>query len=169
MTFRASLARYLKGVLEETSPPTSSPPPPPNPASTPTTTTESTTTSAISEAGTLAVVLETLARMQTEQLRETREMVLSILQGRPMDPEQMAARPEPQPLRTPYDPPDYDHPGIEDLPGALQSVFEREDQEQHTLRTLRTEREVLSQQLDQARAALQDPQGPASGLFLSTD
>jgi hypothetical protein len=168
---RQSLARYLRGVLEESTPTTSFPPPP-SPESTPPTTTTS-TTPAISEAGTLAVVLETMRSMQEQNLRELRGMVMDILQGRPMSEAQIAAmaaaQPDPQPLRTPFDPPDYDHPGIEDLPGHLQSVFEREAGEQDTLRTLRTEREVLSMQLDQARAALADPQGPAFDPSWSTD
>lgn len=127
----------------------------------------------MSEAGTLAVVLETMRSMQEQNMRETRELVLSILQGRPMDEAQVAAMkaaaPEPQPSRTPFDPPDYDHPGIEDLPGSLQAVFTREEDEQNTLRSLRTEREVLSMQLDQARMALRDPQGPDSDTSWSTD
>lgn len=172
MTLRASLARYLSGLLEEISPPTSSRPPPPNLESTPLTTTKTTTTPGISEAGTLAVVLETMRAMQEQNLREIRGMVTDILQGRPMtEVEAQAAvrQVDPQPSRTPFDPPDYDNPGIEDLPGSLQSVFEREAGEQDAIRLLRTEREVLSHQLDLARAALVDPQGPASGLFLSTD
>lgn len=173
MTLRASLARYVRGLLSE-DPPTlnGSSHPPPSPESTPPTTTTS-TTPAMSEAGTLAVVLETMRAMQEQNLREIRGIVTDILQGRPMDEAQMAAMkaaaPEPQPSRTPFDPPDYDNPGIEDLPGAIQAVFTREEDEQNTLRSLRTEREVLSMQLDQARAALRDPQGPDSDTSWSTD
>jgi hypothetical protein len=114
----------------------------------------------------LSVVLTTMREMQSEQLREMREMVLSILQGRPMDEAQLEAirsmQPEPQPSRMPYDPPDYDAPGTDDLPPGLQAVFQREEVEQDAVRLLRTEQEVLAQQLDEARAAILDPQGPVS-------
>lgn len=101
-------------------------------------------------------------------MRETRELVLSILQGRPMEmngpPEDGSLppmTPESQALRERYDPPDYDDESTEDLPEGIQGIFERERQELADLRLLRTEREVLAAQLDEARAQLTDPQGPA--------
>ena len=162
MTMRASLARYVRGLLEEPSTPTTSDPPTSSPLSIPPTTTPSTpTTSATSEAGLLQVVLETMERMQTQNLKEIRGMVSDILQGREADVSMTAPSPSLPPSMMPFDPPDYDSPGTEDLPGGIQAVFERQDQEQHDVRLLRTEQEVLAQQLDEARAALMDPQGPA--------
>ena len=110
----------------------------------------------------MAVVLETMERMQRENLREIRGMVSDILQGRESDHAPMTSPPAPgEPLRTLFDPPDYDSPGTEDLPGGIQAIFEREETEQHDVRLLRTEQEVLAQQLDEARSMLRDPQGPA--------
>ena len=123
--------------------------------------TPSTPTSPVtSEAAVLGVVLETMERMQRESLREIRGMVSDILQGREVDSSQPPPTPSP-PLKMSFDPPDYDSPGTEDLPGGIQAIFEREENEIHDVRLLRTEQEVLAQQLDQARAQLMDPQGPA--------
>jgi hypothetical protein len=113
------------------------------------------------EAGLLSVVLTTMREMQTENLREIRGMVSDILQGREVDSSQLSPTPESQPLKMSFDPPDYDDPGTADLPEGIQAVFERQDQELHDVRLLRTEQEVLAAQLDQARAQLMDPQGPA--------
>ena len=172
MTFRQSLQRYVRGLLSEELPqPMPSDPPPPSPGLTPPITTPSSMmTSGISEAGLVQVVMQTMREMQTENLREIRGMVTDILQGRPLSETELAARlasqPEEQPLRDSFDPPDYDSPDISDLPDGIQSVFERERIEQADLRNLRTEREVLAAQLDEARAMLMDPQGPASELSL---
>ena len=171
MTLRTSLARYVRGLLEEPSTPTTSPPPTSSPSSTPPTTTPSTTTSPVtSEAGVLGVVLETMERMQRENLREIRGMVSDILQGRENGggPNSAPSSPD-QPLSLPFDPPDYDAPGVEDLPGGIQGVFAREEDETTTVRQVRTEQEVLAQQLDLARTALVDPQGPAFESSSSTD
>lgn len=166
MTLRASLARYVRGLLEEPSTPTVSDPPTPSQGSSPPTSTPSTTTpsNGTSEAGLLAVVLETLERMQRDSMRETRELVVTILQGREIDPSLIPAE-EPPPSRMLFDPPDYDDPGTDDLPGGLQAVFEREESERETVRSLRDEQGILAQQLAQARAALGDPQGPAFENF----
>lgn len=163
MTLRTSLARYVRGLLsEEPSTPNASSPPTQSPLSTPPTTTPSTpvTSPAISEAGLLQVVLETMERMNRENLREMRELTISILQGRDSDQPPTSDSTVPQNLREPYDPPDYDDPGTEDLPGGIQSIFERERQEQNDFRHLRTEREVLAAQLEESRAMISDPQGP---------
>jgi hypothetical protein len=117
----------------------------------------------------MQVVLETMERMQRENLREIRGMVTDILQGRETEPSASLTVPLPSPSMTPFDPPDYDSPSLEDLPGGIQAVFERQDQEQHDVRLLRTEQEVLAQQLDEARAALMDPQGPGFVPSWSTD
>jgi hypothetical protein len=119
------------------------------------------------EAGVLTVFMETVKEMQKEQMKETRELVLSILQGRPITDlnggaPSSAPSSQPDPSREPYDPPDYDSPDMGDLPIGIQSIFSREDQETTDLRHLRTEREVLDAQLAEARAALLDPQGPVS-------
>lgn len=171
MTFRTSLARYLRGVLDESTPTTSSPPTP-NPTSSPPTTTPSmTTVPATSEAGLLATVLETMERMQRENLKEIRALVIDLTQGREIDAatlEKMQEQSLP-PERMQFDPPDYDAPGTEDLPGGIQAIFEREQIEQEEVRQLRTQQEVLARQLDEARAALTDPQGPASAIFSSAD
>jgi hypothetical protein len=130
------------------------------------------TMGAASEAGLLAVVLQTMREMQSEQLRETREMVLSILQGRPMETssgQTNGSGEDRPPLKEPYDPPDYDSDDLTDLPEGIQSIFDRERQEVTDLRHLRTEREVLAAQLDEARAMLMDPQGPVSDPSYSTD
>lgn len=164
MTFRSSLARYLRGVLEETSTQNGSDPLTSSPLSTPRTTTRSTRTSpATLEAGALAVVMETMKEMQRESWKETRELVVTILQGRELDPSMIPTE-APQPSRSSFDPPDYDAEGTEDLPGGIQAVFQRQEQEQNDVRLLRTEQEVLARQLDEARAAILDPQGPASEL-----
>jgi hypothetical protein len=111
-------------------------------------------------------MMEQMMKMHLEQIKEMRELVLSILQGRPMS-ETPSSTPSttssasPDPSTAPFDPPDYDNPGTEDLPPGIQSIFAREDQEQVDLRHLRTEREVLDAQLEEARAAIMDPQGPA--------
>jgi hypothetical protein len=170
MSFRTSLARYVKGLLEEPSTPTISDPPTSNPLSTPPTTTPSTpTTSGTSEAGLLQVVLETMERMQRENLREIRGMVSDILQGRESLTTSTVSLANQAPSMMPFDPPDYDSPGTEDLPGGIQAVFERQDQEQHDVRLLRTEQEVLAYQLEEARAMIQDPQGPDFTPSWSTD
>ena len=164
MTFRTSLARYVQGLLsEETSTPNGSHPPTQSPESIPPTTTADTkSTPATLEAGLLGVVLQTMKEMQSENLREIRGMVSDILQGREITGT-LPPTSETQPSRMSYDPPDYDDPGVEDLSGGIQAILEREQQEQQDVRLLRTEQEVLAHQLDEARAALMDPQGPDFG------
>jgi len=68
-----------------------------------------------------------------------------------------------------FDPPDYDSPDLTDLPGGIQAIIGREENETHDVRLLRTEQEVLAQQLDEARSMLMDRQGPGSMLSSSTD
>lgn len=165
MTFRTSLARYVKGLLEET--PTISDPPTKSPTSIPPTTTPSTTT-ATSEA-VLTVILETMERMQRENLREIRGMVTDILQGREIDQrtlERMQNQSVP-PETLPFDPPDYDDPSND--PDWMTALSERDERERDEARSLRTEQEVLARQLDEARAALSDPQGVGSVPFSSKD
>jgi hypothetical protein len=152
MTIRASLARYVRGLLAD--------PPTPSPSSTRPTTTTSTSPNGISEAAVYQAMMEQMMKMHLEQIKEMRELVLSILQGRPMS-ETPSTTSSARPSTAPFDPPDYDNPGTEDLPPGIQSIFAREDQEQVDLRHLRTEREVLDAQLEEARAAIMDPQGPA--------
>jgi hypothetical protein len=108
----------------------------------------------------MRVVLETMERMQRENLREIRGMVSDILQGREVDSSPLPLTPSLPPSMMPFDPPDYDDPGTEDLPPGIQGVFRREDQEMIDVRHLRTEQEVLANQLAEARAMLMDPQGP---------
>lgn len=163
MTLRQSLSRYVRGLLEEPPTPRASDPPTPNPESTRPTTTTSSRTNGTSEAGLLTVVLETLERMQKDQQRETRELVLSILQGRPIlegGDQSSAPSSEQQPSKTPYDPVDYDSTDLTDLPTGIQGIFEREEQERTDLRHLRTEQEVLAAQLHEARQMVMDRQGP---------
>jgi len=171
MTFRSSLARYLRGVLEEPLIQTTSNPPTSSPLSTPPTTTPSTTTSPVTlEAGVLGVVLETMERMQRENLREIRGMVSDILQGRETDAAVAQTMPmDPSASMMSFDPPDYDSPDLTDLPGGIQAIIGREEQETHDVRLLRTEQEVLAGQLEEARATLMDRQGPGSMLSSSTD
>jgi len=171
MSLRTSLARYVRGLLDEPSTPTTSGPPTSSPTSTPPTTTPPTTTTPVtSEAGVLGVVLETMERMQRENLREIRGMVTDILQGREQEvgPSSVTAV-NPSASMMSFDPPDYDSPDLTDLPGGIQAIIGREEQETHDVRLLRTEQEVLSAQLDAARAQLMDPQGPAFVPSSSTD
>jgi hypothetical protein len=136
----------------------------------PTTTPPTTTTPVTSEAAVLGVVLETMERMQRENLREIRGMVSDILQGREMTGTSMGSSPLPQvSLSVPFDPPDYDSPDLTDLPGGIQAIIGREEQETHDVRLLRTEQEVLNSQLEASRAMLTDLQGPGSVLSSSTD
>jgi hypothetical protein len=167
----------VRGLLEEPQTPPTSDRPTPSPESSPPTTTPSsrTTPPETWEAGLLAAVLTTMREMQSEQLREMREMVLSILQGRPMTDQEIAAvkagaQAAEQPSKMPFDPPDYDSQDISDLPGGIQEVFHREDQEVTDLRHLQTEHDVLARQREQARVALgMDRQGPASTPSSLTD
>jgi hypothetical protein len=103
---------------------------------------------------------EMMMTMIRESQRETRELVLSILQGRPSNGSttQEAATQE---LTQMLIPPNYDDDSIP-LPGGIQAVFEREEMEQEDLRRLRTEQENLARQLEEARLNLTDPQGPGS-------
>ena len=173
MTFRASLARYLRGVLEEPSTPTTLSHPMPNPESTPTTTTPSTTTSGISEVGTLAVVLETMRTMQEQNLREIRGMVMDILQGRALTPEEYGGG-APSGATTLADavrPAGLRQPGDRGSAGEPPSSVREENSEQDQLRQIADgARGFVRLQLDSGQGSgLVDPQGPASGLFLSTD
>ena len=98
--------------------------------------------------------------MQRESQRETRELVLSILQGRPSNgsvpSDQAMSSPDQVPM------PNYDDDSIP-LPRGIDSVFEREAAEEEEVRRLRTEQEGLARQLAEARMRLvTDPQGPDS-------
>lgn len=118
----------------------------------------------------LAQVLDRMATMQQENLREVRGMVMDILQGR----EYSGPTPEPadqeQIQRTRFDPPDYDAPGTEDLPQGLAGVWDRHEQEEIQFATSRSPGELLNDQLERARqAAGLDLQGPTSVPSFSTE
>ena len=99
--------------------------------------------------------------MQRESQREMKDLVLSILQGRPTNgstPTSETAQELSQMLLTP----NYDDDSIP-LPRGIDSVFEREAAEEEEVRRLRTEQEALARQLSEARMRLvTDPQGPGS-------
>lgn len=106
----------------------------------------------------LQIVLATMERMQERTQRETRELVVTILQGRELTPQEREELI--QPSRTSFDPPDYDDPGTEDLPSGIQAVFEREQAEQDEVRSLRTEQEILARQRAEAREQLANLESP---------
>ena len=111
----------------------------------------------------LGVVIDKMAQMQADNLKEIRGMVMDILQGRETAGRALSEEEQVSASRTPFDPPDYDAPGTEDLPGGLAAVFERHETEDIEYRTSMSESELLSQQLERARqAAGMDPQGPTS-------
>jgi hypothetical protein len=114
----------------------------------------------------LDVVMTRMAQMMEQSQRETRELVVTILQGRDQTPEEREALT--QPLSNSFDPPDYDDPSMEGLPGGIQAVFEREQSEIDELRRLQTEHDILEQQRAHARAALddQDRQGDSANSWL---
>jgi hypothetical protein len=108
----------------------------------------------------LVKVTELMLTMMKESQRETRELVLSILQGRPengsttTNPQSNGQAPESVPMVN------YDDDSIP-LPGGLMSVLDREQREEEEVRLLRSEQEGLARQLAEARMRLiQDPQGP---------
>ena len=123
-------------------------------------------------------VLDRMATMNQENLREVRGMVMDILQGReysgPPLPEQGSATDELEEelkaRRSRFDPPDYDNPGTEDLPESLQAVWARHDQEDIQFTTSKSPGELLNEQLERSRrAAGLDPQGPGSVPSFSTE
>lgn len=118
----------------------------------------------------LAQVLDRMATMQQENLREVRGMVMDILQGR----EHTGPTPEPaeqeQLSRTRFDPPDYDAPGTEDLPEGIAGVWDRHETEDIQFQSSKSPGELLNEQLERARtAAGLDPQGPGSVPSFSTE
>jgi hypothetical protein len=109
----------------------------------------------------LLALTEMMANMQRENLKEMRGMVMDILQGRERAPipeeEQELA------LRTRFDPPDYDAPGMDGLTEGIAEVFNRHDREDIEFRTSHSERDLLESQLERARiSAGMDPQGPTA-------
>jgi hypothetical protein len=113
-------------------------------------------------------MMELFAAMQKETMETMRGMVMDILQGR----EQPPLSDEDQALvsRTPFDPPDYDAAGTDDLPTGIQGIFARESMEEAEFRTSHSEPELLRSQLERARAvAGMDPQGPSAGPSFSAD
>lgn len=152
MTFRTALARYVKDLLNEddprpkshlstTSTPTpngSTAPPPQDP---------------------MIRMTELMLTMQRESQREMKDLVLSILQGRPQENGHQEMTPEAMAAQTLLAP-DYDDESIP-LSGGLMSVLDREQREEEEVRLLRAEQEGLARQLAEARTRLiQDPQGP---------
>jgi hypothetical protein len=132
--------------------------PPPSPTSMSSTTTPSTNHTAPDP---LVQVMEMVVKMNQDSARETRELVLSILQGRPSSDSQshngVLHSPETLPI------PNYDDESIP-LPSGIMGVFSREEEEAEELRQLQTEQQRLKDQLRDARMAmlLKDPQGPDS-------
>jgi hypothetical protein len=98
--------------------------------------------------------------MMRESQRETRELVLSILQGRPST----GAEPLVPSMSSPstLEAPNYDDDSIP-LPSGIEAVFSREEMEAEELRRLQTEQQRLRDQLrDTQLRLLTDPQGPGS-------
>jgi hypothetical protein len=109
-----------------------------------------------------------MATMQRETMETMRGMVMDILQGREQPP--LTEADQALVSRTPFDPPDYDAPGTEDLPPGIQGIFHRQDQEDVEFRTSHSEPELLRNQLERARAAAgMDPQGPTVSPSFSTE
>jgi len=121
----------------------------------------STTTPSTTTPDPLIEVTRMMLTMQRESQREMKDLVLSILQGRPTNgstPTSETAQELSQMLLTP----NYDDDSIP-LPRGIDSVFEREAAEEEEVRRLRTEQEGLARQLAEARMRLvTDPQGPDS-------
>lgn len=166
MTFRAAFRRYLTELLNDAPAPADRPTP--NQESTIPTTTPSTNGTPPSELTTLANLMTTtlasLERMQANHEREMRETVISILQGRPMDQSAMTP-PDPEAVAAQMEllPPNYDDDSMP-LPGGIQSVLAREEDESEQMRQLLTERGRLEAQLAEAESRLlSDPQGPTNG------
>jgi len=111
-------------------------------------------------ASVLTTVMTTMERMQRESQKETKDLVLSILQGRQQT---TSGPPDEQLLIEQLRPPNYDSDTEMPLPTGIQAIFEREESEAEELRQLNTERDVLSSQLRNARLrVIADPQGPGS-------
>ena len=130
-------------------------PPPPSPTSMTSTTTPSTST-----ADPLVQMTTLMMTMMRESQRETRELVLSILQGRPST----GAEPLVPSMSSPstLEAPNYDDDSIP-LPSGIEAVFSREEMEAEELRRLQTEQQRLRDQLrDTQLRLLTDPQGPGS-------
>ena len=165
MTFKTWLGRSLREALEAAPAPVD--PQMPNQESTIPTTTPS-TNGTPSELATLANLMTTtlasLERMQANHEREMRETVISILQGRPMEQSTMTP-PDPEAIAAQMAllPPNYDDDSMP-LPGGIQSVLAREEDESEQMRQLLTERGRLEAQLAEAQMRLlSDPQGPTNG------
>lgn len=175
MTFRAWLGKQIRELAAD--PTTASPPSPQS--SSPGLSPSSPTLNgkgSVSSSADLAMlerVLDRMATMQQENLREVRGMVMDILQGReytgpPADP--LSEEVQEQLSRTRFDPPNYDAPGTEDLPEGLAAVWARHDEEDIHFQTSKSPGELLNEQLERARrAAGMDPQGPASVPSFSTE
>lgn len=108
---------------------------------------------------------EKMVAAQVETQRQTTELVLSILQGRPTNGTEPAplATVVPETLLTP----NYDDDSIP-LPPGIEEIFSRHEEEDTALRLLRTEQEQLARQRHEASQMLRsltDPQGPASAPF----
>ncbi len=168
MTFRTWLRSQLLDLLQE--PETPAVPPTPNPESPPSSPIlngRTTPVTSVEPAVSLQLV-QMLAQMQAETMKEMRQMVIEILQGRerpPMSEEEQASV-----SRTRFDPPDYDAVGVEDLPPGIQGIFHREDREEIEFRTSHSEPELLRNQLERARSAAgMDPQGPSAAPSFSTE
>lgn len=156
MTFRTALARYLRTLLDE---------PEPSPdvrqPQSHLWTTSTPTPSTSNGADPQVAMMKMMTEMFRESQRETRELVLSILQGRPSNSNGFTSTDLPTSESTATIPmPNYDDDSIP-LSGGIQAVFEREQAEEDAVRRLRTEQQNLAHQLEEARArVMTDPQGP---------
>lgn len=168
MTWRSWLGRTIRELAAEPEtravPPTSSPEPPPSFP-----TASGSTTPATSGGEPLEVqIVQMMMTMQRETLEAMRGMVMDILQGREVPP--LSEADQVSASRTRFDPPDYDDPGITDLPDSIQGIFRREDREEAEFRTSQSEPELLRSQLERARSAAgMDPQGPSAAPSFSTE
>ena len=168
MTWRTWLGQVIRDLAAQPAPEV--PLPTPNQESTPPSPTPNTRTSeptSVDQSVSLQLV-EMMGRMQAETMKEVRGMVMDILQGRerpPLSEEELASV-----SRTPFDPPDYDAPGTQDLSEGIAAVFSRQDQEDVEFRTSHSEPELLKSQLERARmAAGLDAQGPTPEPSFSTE
>jgi hypothetical protein len=113
-----------------------------------------------------AAMLNILREMMQEERRETRKLVMEILQGRePVILNGDSTLPPPadqeRAERLRFDPPDYDDPSND--PEWMVAVGEREDRETSEMRQLQTEQALLNGQLrDLRERAGLDSQGPSS-------
>jgi hypothetical protein len=167
VTFRSWLGKQIRELAAEPEIPVA--PPTPSPESPPSSPTlNGRTTPATSEEPAVSLQLvQMLGEMQKETMREVRQMVVDILQGREQPP--LSEQDQASVSRTRFDPPDYDAPGTDDLPLGIQGIFHRQDMEEVEFRTSHSEPELLRNQLERARAvAGMDPQGPSAAPSFST-